>query len=91
MFQRSPWKQNKIFISKWIRAYRALFERVRGSAASSRKSAARVRVDTESAGYLNGSETLKKHTFSAFWLRSSVVSVLISLISGTSTNVGSEY
>ena len=26
---------------------------------------------------------LKKHTFSAFWLRSSVVSVLISLISGT--------
>ena len=24
-----------------------------------------------------------KHTFSAFWLRSSVVSVLISLISGT--------
>ena len=29
-----------------------------------------------------------KHTFSAFWLRSSVVSVLISLISGTSTNVG---
>ena len=28
-----------------------------------------------------------KHTFSAFWLRSSVVSVLISLISGTSTKV----
>ena len=27
------------------------------------------------------------HTFSAFWLRSSVVSVLISLISGTSTKV----
>ena len=26
-----------------------------------------------------------KHTFSAFWLRSSVVSVLISLISGTGT------
>ena len=31
------------------------------------------------------------HTFSAFWLRSSVVSVLISLISGTSTIVGYEY
>ena len=30
---------------------------------------------------------LTKHTFSAFWLRSSVVSVLISLISGTSTKV----
>ena len=28
-------------------------------------------------------QTLLKHTFSAFWLRSSVVSVLISLISGT--------
>ena len=28
----------------------------------------------------------QKHTFSAFWLRSSVVSVLISLISGTRTN-----
>ena len=33
------------------------------------------------AGYLSEFETLKKHTFSAFWLRSSVVSVLISLIS----------
>ena len=31
------------------------------------------------------------YTFSAFWLRSSVVSVLISLISGTSTIVGYEY
>ena len=28
-------------------------------------------------------QTILKHTFSAFWLRSSVVSVLISLISGT--------
>ena len=33
--------------------------------------------------YLWGVETLENHTFSAFWLRSSVVSVLISLISGT--------
>ena len=32
---------------------------------------------------LGGGETRQKHTFSAFWLRSSVVSVLISLISGT--------
>jgi len=32
---------------------------------------------------LRGGETIQKHTFSAFWLRSSVVSVLISLISGT--------
>ena len=30
-----------------------------------------------------GSATKANHTFSAFWLRSSVVSVLISLISGT--------
>ena len=33
--------------------------------------------------FLSGVGTLLKHTFSAFWLRSSVVSVLISLISGT--------
>ena len=31
-----------------------------------------------------------KHTFSAFWLRSSVVSVLISLISGTCYTVTNE-
>ncbi len=33
--------------------------------------------------YLSGFVTVVNHTFSAFWLRSSVVSVLISLISGT--------
>ena len=33
--------------------------------------------------YISGTLTLQKHTFSAFWLRSSVVSVLISLISDT--------
>ena len=33
--------------------------------------------------YLSRRGTVENHTFSAFWLRSSVVSVLISLISGT--------
>ena len=33
---------------------------------------------------------MTKHTFSAFWLRSSVVSVLISLISGTCYTVTNE-
>ena len=33
--------------------------------------------------FKSGGQTILKHTFSAFWLRSSVVSVLISLISGT--------
>ena len=40
------------------------------------------------AAFKSGPGCSLKHTFSAFWLRSSVVSVLISLISGTSTNVG---
>ena len=35
--------------------------------------------------------TVVEHTFSAFWLRSSVVSVLISLISSTSTIIGYDY
>ena len=35
------------------------------------------------AAFKTGVALQAKHTFSAFWLRSSVVSVLISLISGT--------
>ena len=45
----------------------------------------------QNPSYLKRFSRRLKHTFSAFWLRSSVVSVLISLISGTSTIVGNEY
>ena len=41
--------------------------------------------------YKTGGQTPENHTFSAFWLRSSVVSVLISLISGTWRMASQEF
>ena len=41
--------------------------------------------------YKIGGQTPDNHTFSAFWLRSSVVSVLISLISGTWRMASQEF
>ena len=41
--------------------------------------------------YKTGGQTPVNHTFSAFWLRSSVVSVLISLISGTWRMASQEF
>ena len=43
----------------------------------------RLELILSGRGYQAGTGTFTHHTFSAFWLRSSVVSVLISLISGT--------
>ena len=45
---------------------------------------------TQLAALLGECQPLGNHTFSAFWLRSSVVSVLISLISGTCYTVANE-
>ena len=47
-------------------------------------------IRTRGRSVLGPNQLQAKHTFSAFWLRSSVVSVLISLISGTCYTVANE-
>ena len=47
-------------------------------------------IRTRGRSVLGPHQLQAKHTFSAFWLRSSVVSVLISLISGTCYTVANE-